>query len=150
MIGSLTSQKRDLFPLDSFFFFSSVSFLYSHQIECYMSTRNPIFTLFLLLFFLSMPHSRPFAMICLRALPSFLLLYKNANKREKGESEQAREREREWVRENWVSPIWIFSRCKKRAFYWKCSLSIVYFLLLFISFLSIKLILTFLSKWYFH
>jgi len=43
-----------------------------------------------------------------------------------------------------------FSCCKTRAFCWKCSPSIVYFLLLLISFLSIKLILTFLSKWYFH
>jgi hypothetical protein len=79
MIGSLTSQKRDLFPLDSFFFFCLFSLLTSHRV-LYEYKKSDIHSLSPSLFS-CVCRTLTRSLVRLRALPSFLLLYKNANMR---------------------------------------------------------------------
>lgn len=159
-IGSRAVQKAWFIPIGSFLS-SSSSPLCSHtHTQCYtMCKKSDIH---------SLARTRtPLA-------PSFLWLYKNANKRmcKKAREERARartigrERDGGKKEKSEVSPMCEFlslshSLDKKRAFCRERNLSDTQFVVAlpshflslsrhFISFLSIKLILTFLNKWYFH
>jgi hypothetical protein len=111
MIGSLTSQKRDLFPLDSFFFFCLFSLLTSHRV-LYEYKKSDIHSLSPSLFpvYAALSLVRWFAYAhyhhsyyCIK-----MQIYECVS--EKGENERERERK------NWVSPIWIFLVVKREHF----------------------------------